>query len=136
MGRTGKAWARAGPGWDEKNRFGPPGFRARPEPITSIQITREKTNPTHLISKQVHLPPVVVDVCVVRLQLGCPGEVCEGQLRVLVRVLAALDEEGGALDQGVDPEGGVGAVVGGDGLKVGEGRLLLLAQDVEGAWEY
>ena len=31
MGRAGKSRARAGPGRAEKNRFGPPGFRAKPE---------------------------------------------------------------------------------------------------------
>ena len=54
-----------------------------------------------LVYQEVHLPPVVVDVRVVGVELHGPREVPEGELRVLARVLALLDEEGGVLDEGL-----------------------------------
>ena len=44
---------------------------------------------------------MVVDVGIVGVQLQGGAEVREAELGVLARVLALLDEEGGALDQGV-----------------------------------
>ena len=76
---------------------------------------------------------MVIDVGVVHVDLDGPREVREGHLRVLVRVLAPLDVEGGPLDEGVHPEFGRRGLVRRHRLQVGEGGRLLLAQDVEGA---
>ena len=77
----------------------------------------------------------MVDIRVLRIDLLRQLKVPERQLWVLDGVLALLDVEGGPLDEGVHAHLGVGGLVGGDSVHVGERGGLLLGQDVEGAWK-